>query len=579
MSRANKMSQEYHQVLHNRIRLAFGIIMLFAALLVVRLFFLQVLAGAYYDTLASRQQNSSQILTPRRGEIYLRERNGELLPLASTKEGYLLYLNPRLLKNPTEVYQKLSALVTIPEENFEKRALKKDDPYEVLLHRLDRKTAEKINALKLEGVGTALEEWRVYPAKNLAAHLVGFLGYKGDTLEGRYGLERYFEETLRGRTGYLEADSSASGTLLELGRRLFLPPEEGQDLILTIEPNVQTFLEKKLGELEEKWRPGRGGGIVLEPFTGKILALAAFPDFDPNIYGRTEHLENFLNPVVENIFELGSVFKPLTLAAAFNEKILTPESTYYDRGYLVLDGYTIKNFDEKGRGEVTMQKVLEESLNTGAAWAAGKLGKEKMREYFFNYGLGEKTGITLPGEVKGNLENLHSRREVEYATVSFGQGVSVTPLGFARAVAALANGGKLMKPYLIEKIVRPGREDIVIKPEIIREVISPETSETISKMLVKVVDDALLGGTVKFKPWTSAAKTGTAQIPLRDKKGYSEEFLHSFFGWAPGFDERFLIFLWMEKPQGVRYASQSLGPIWQELMQFLLTYYEVPPDR
>ena len=226
-----------------------------------------------------------------------------------------------------------------------------------------------------------------------------------------------------------------------------------------------------------------------------------------------------------------------------------------------------------------MQKVLEESLNTGAAFAAGKLGKENMRKYFTAYGLGEKTGVELPGEVAGNLSNLSSKRDVEYATASFGQGVSATPLEFARAIAALANGGKLMKLYLVERIVRPGREDVITEPEVVREVLTPETSETISKMLVKVVDDALLGGTVKFKRFTAAAKTGTAQIPLKDAKGYSEEYLHSFFGWAPGFDAKFLVFLYMEKPQGVRYASQSLGPSWAEITQFLLTYYEIPPDR
>lgn len=547
--------------------------------MLTRLFFLQVVSGAYYRTQASRQQNFSQILSPRRGEIYLRERSGELIPLASTKEGYALFINPKELNNPQEAWQKLSEVSRLDEEEFFKRASKKDDPYEVVAHKLERSDAQKIEALQIKGVGLVPEEWRVYPAKTLAAHAVGFLGYNGDELEGRYGLEHYFEEVLKGSSGFVNGSRSAGGILLDLGKRFFSPPEEGYDIILTLEPNVQTFLEKKLGEVQEAWQPARGGAIILEPATGKILALAAFPAFDPNTYGENETLDVFLNPLTENIFEFGSVFKPLTVAAALNEKIITPETTYYDKGYLVLDGYTIKNFDEKGRGETTIQKVLEESLNTGAAYVAGKLGKEKMRDYFISYGLGEKTGITLPGEVNGNVSNLYSRREVEYATASFGQGVSATPLAFSRAIAALANGGKIMKPYLVESIARPGREDIVFEPEVVREVITPETSDIISRMLVKVVDDALLGGTVKFKHWTSAAKTGTAQIPLEGVKGYSDDVLHSFFGWAPGFDERFLVFMWMERPHGVRYASQSLGPAWAEIMQFLLTYYEVPPDR
>ncbi|MDP3762746.1 MAG: penicillin-binding protein 2 [bacterium] len=562
-----------------RIRLVFALVIAGASLIIVRLFFLQVVSGEYYKTQASRQQNFSQILTPRRGEIYLSDRKGNMLSLASTKEGYLLFINPQKIKEPEAVLEKLKPLVPLERGNFLKRAAKTSDPYEIVAHRLDRAAALAIEELKIEGVGIVPEEWRTYPLKSLAAHVVGFLGYKDDELIGRYGLEHYFEDELRGNDGYLDADLSAGGVLLELGKNLFEPPEEGHDLVLTIDSNVQVFLEKKLKSIQEKWNPSGGGGIIMDPETGKILAMAAFPNFDPNTYGETQSLATFINPLVENIFEFGSVFKPLTMAAALNERVLTPQTTYFDKGYLILDGYKIENFDQKGRGETTMQKVLEESLNTGAAFAAGKLGKENMREYFTAYGLGEKTGVELPGEVAGNLSNLSSKRDVEYATASFGQGVSATPLEFARSIAALANGGKIMKPYLVERIVRPGREDVVTKPEVVREVITPETSETISKMLVKVVDDALLGGTVKFERFTAAAKTGTAQIPLKNAKGYSEEYLHSFFGWAPGFDAKFLVFLYMEKPQGVKYASQSLGPSWAEITQFLLTYYEVPPDR
>ncbi|OGF52445.1 hypothetical protein A3I27_03275 [Candidatus Giovannonibacteria bacterium RIFCSPLOWO2_02_FULL_43_11b] len=562
-----------------RIRIAFFILLVAGGFLLGRLFFLQVVSGAYYKTQAQRQQNFSQILTPKRGDIYLRERSGELIPVASTKEGYLLFINPKKLENPDDAFKKLSKIIKLDKEDFLDRASKKDDPYEVVAHRLDRKAAEKVTDLKLENVGLSPEEWRVYPAKNVASHVVGFLGYKDDELEGQYGIERFFEKELKGMTGQVAGSQSAGGILLELGKRFFSPPEEGYDVVLTLEPNVQAFVEKKLKEVEEAWKPSGGGAIVIEPKTGKILAMAAFPNFDPNTYGKSESLDVFINPVVESVFEFGSVFKPLTMAAGINERVVTPETTYFDKGYLTLDGYTIKNFDEKGRGETTMQNVLSESLNTGAAFVAGKLGKENMRRYFGAYGLGEKTGITLPGEVKGNLKNLNSMLDIEYATAAFGQGVSATPLEFARATSALANGGKIMKPYIIERILRPGRQDIVFGPEEVRQIITLETADTISRMLVKVGDEALLGGTAKFKYWTAAAKTGTAEIPNKEGKGYSDQYLHSFLAYAPGFDARFLLFMYIEKPQGVRYASTSLGPYYEQIMQFLLTYYDVPPDR
>lgn len=307
--------------------------------------------------------------------------------------------------------------------------------------------------------------------------------------------------------------------------------------------------------------------------------MAGFPSFDPNTYGKTESLGAFVNPLVENVYEFGSVFKSLTMAAGLDKGVVTPDTKYFDKGFLELDGYTIRNFDGKGRGEVTMRKVLDESLNTGAAFVAQQLGHDSMRDYFTAYGLNQKTGITLPGEVRGNLENLSSKRQIEYATAAFGQGISATPLEFARAAAALANGGKIMQPYLVERIVRPGRGDIVFEPKEVGQAIKPEISVTISQMLAEVADDALLGGTVKFKHWTAAAKTGTAQIPKTDGKGYSGEYLHSFLAYAPAFDAKFLLFMYIEKPQGVQYASHSLGPYYTDIMQFLLTYYDVPPDR
>lgn len=561
-----------------KIRIAFGIFVMLAFLILARLFFLQVVSGAYYKTQSYRQQNLSQEKSPRRGDIFLREKNGKLITLASTKTGYLAFVNNKKLKNPSLVYEKLSAIIPLEREAFDKAVLRTEDPYEVVAHKVEREAAQKIRALGIEGLEVAPEEWRFYPAKKLAAHLAGFVGYNGDELEGRYGLESFFEDELRGREGFTKTSHSA-GFLTQLGKNFLSPPSEGYDIILTIEPNVQAFLERALDKAREKWHPVGGGAIILEPKTGKIIAMAAFPAFDPNTYEKNEELGIFLNPLIESVFEFGSVFKTITMASGLDAGAVTPETTYFDAGKLELDGYTISNFDGKGRGRVTMQHVLEQSLNTGAAFVAQKLGKDNMRKYFTDFGLGEKTGVTLPGEVAGQIKNLSSRQRIEYATASFGQGISVTPLEFARAAAALANGGKIMKPYLVERIIRPGREDIVVKPEVAREVIRPETGETISRMLVQVVDKALLEGAVKSKNFTMAAKTGTAQIPLENAKGYSEEYLHSFLGYAPGFDARFLVFMYMQKPQGVRYASYSLGPYFEELMHFLLTYYEVPPDR
>lgn len=394
------------------------------------------------------------------------------------------------------------------------------------------------------------------------------MGYRGDDLVGQYGIEKFHEEYLRGTTEDVTKDSFTE-TLINLGRGFFISPFENRDIILTIEPSVQGFLENSLEKIFNQYSAESAGGIILDPQTGKILAMAARPDFDPNFYGKVKNPALFLNPLVSNIFEFGSVFKPLTFSAALDQNKITSQTTYYDNGYLEIDGVRIENYDAKGRGRVDMQTVLNESLNTGAVFIMRQLGKESFKNYFLNFGLGEKTGIGLPDEVKGNVNGLNSPREIEYATASFGQGIAVTPIEFATAFASLANGGKLVKPYIIE-------ED---QPIIKRQVIKGETSEEITRILAKVVDEALLGGTVKNEHYSIAAKTGTAQIPSENKKGYSEDYLHSFIGYAPAYEAKFLVFLYLKSPQGVKYASQSLTPSFMDIMKFLLNYYEVPPDR
>jgi len=436
-----------------------------------------------------------------------------------------------------------------------------------------------LRGLDVEGVGLVPAEWRYYPAEEAASQVIGFLGYKGDDLIGRYGIERYYNDILEGKSGYVRGERSAGGFLLDLGRRIFQSPEEGFGVVLTLDINVQLFLEEVLGEALEDLGAMSAGGIIIEPKTGKILAMAALPSFDPNQYSNVEDINIFVNSLVEKVYELGSVFKPLTMAAAIDKGAITPETKYYDHGFLVLNNRRIENYDGKGRGEVDMQRVLEESLNTGAVFAMQSLGKDEFYEYMINYGLDSKTDIELPGEVVGNLANLDTNRDIEYATASYGQGVAVSGISAARAFSALANGGVLMKPYIVDRVIKPGRADYLAEPKVQGRVISEETSETISRMLAQVVDRALLGGTLKNPDYTIAAKTGTAFMPKEGALGYSDQFLHSFFGYGPAFDAKFLTFLYLEKPQGVRYASQSLARPFMNIMDFLFNYYEIPPDR
>ena len=555
----------------DRMKLTVIFIILIVAAVASRLFFIQIISHQAYLDLAKKQQGFSRILEPKRGDIYYKNKNGELAKAATTKVGSLLYLNTKLLKESENTFNKLNAVTSIDRDLFNKIVKKINDPYEILKHRISREEADKIAVLNLPGVGLDEERWRDYPAGALGSHILGFISALSadESATGKYGAEKYYDGILKGAPGKISGDSDPKGILIALSEASQVNPTEGQDLVLTIEPIVQRAAEEELKKLKEKWRATAGGILIIDPKTGAIKALAGSPDFDPNKYQTENNLGVFLNPYVEKIFEMGSVFKPLTMSAALDQGVLTPDTAYVDMGQIKIGDRIIKNFDGKAHGTRTMTQVLEESLNTGAVFAMQSVGEEKLKEYFHKFGLADKTGVDLPGELRGDLSNLESGREVEFATASFGQGVAVTPLGFAMALSALANGGHLMKPFIKDGTA----------PQIVRDVIKPQTSETITKMLVDVVDMSLAGGKLKMPRMSIAAKTGTAQVANIGGKGYSDQFLHSFFGYFPAYDPKFLILIFLEKPQGVKYASQSITDTFKALVEFLINYYTIPPDR
>jgi cell division protein FtsI/penicillin-binding protein 2 len=291
-----------------------------------------------------------------------------------------------------------------------------------------------------------------------------------------------------------------------------------------------------------------------------------------------ESLSVFNNQLVEGVYEMGSIVKPLTVAIGLDTGAITPTTTYEDRGQLTADGYTIYNYDKKVRGVVDMQEVLSKSLNTGVSFVVSRVGNEEFSEYLLRL-IGEPTGIDLPKEGSPLVSNLKNNRDIEFMTASYGQGIAMTPIAITRALAALGNGGYLVSPHVVSKIEYEVGVSKVIKPEKGAQVFSQKTSEDISRMLTRVVDEALAGGTVALPRHSVAAKTGTAQI-ARPGGGYLEDqFLHSFFGYFPAFEPQFIVFLYHVNPKGAEYASQTLTDPFMNITKFLINYYEIPPDR
>lgn len=549
-------------------------------IIIARLFSLQILKHDFYTAKAYEQRQFLTTISPLRGGIFTRDKFNESYPLALNKKFNLLFAVPKEIEDINETAKKLASVVDLKEENIALILSKKDDPYEPLKHKIDDELAEKIKSLDLKGIRLVSEIFRYWPEQNLASHLVGYFGFKNGIEGGQYGLEGFYDENLKGAEGTFEGEKDTQGYWIASGDKDVTPAKNGIDLLLTIDRNIQFKAEEELAKAVEKHKAKSGTIIAMEPKTGRILALANLPNFNPNEFKKTS-IEVFKNPAVSSLFEPGSVFKPLTLAAALNEGKISPNTTYEDTGEARLNGYVIKNSDLKAHGIQTMTQVLEKSLNTGAIFAENQLGRETFKNYLKNFGFVEKTEIDLQGEVRGDISNLEKKgegRDINFATASFGQGVAITPIEMVRAFAALANGGKIMRPYIVEEMVQSDKSIKRFEPQIVRRIISEQTSSNITAMLISAVRNGY-GHYAGVPGYFVAGKTGTAQVPESGKKGYSDKTIHSFVGFAPAWNPAFIILVKLDEPQGVRFAESSAAPVFKELASFILNYYEIPPDE
>lgn len=563
-----------------RIKIISFFIILVSFIFVVRIFTLQVVQKEVFAERADRQYVTPSSNIFERGSILFTRKDGELVSGAMQISGFKLAINPDAIKDKEGLYKKLSAIIELDYEDFMLKANKKNDPYEDIIGELPKDVADKISALKLTGVEMHKEKWRFYPGNNVAAHSLGFVGYNGDSLEGRYGLERQYNNILSRDKDNPYVNFFAE-VFSDLKDNLFLDTTKKGDIVTSIEPNVESFLEKEINIVRDKYDADAIGGIIMNPVDGSIYAISSKPDFDLNNFSKVKDVSLFRNPLVENVLEFGSIVKPLVIASALDAKVITANTSYNDTGSVVVEKKQIFNFDKKGRGpNTTMQEVLNQSLNTGMVYAYQKLGKERMRDYMLAFGIKDKTGVDLPNETGGLVANLNSPRELEYANASFGQGIAMTPINMIRALASLSNGGNLVTPHFAQKIKYDDGTFKELTYPTTQTKISPESSEEITRMLVTVMDKSLKGGTAKFERHSVAVKTGTAQVAREDGKGYYDDRnTHSFFGYFPAYDPKFIVLLYAVNPKGTLFASVTWSDPFLNITKFLLNYYEVPPDR
>ncbi|MBI2626892.1 MAG: penicillin-binding protein 2 [Parcubacteria group bacterium] len=540
-----------------------GFIILVAFVLIGwRLFHVGYLRHTYYQALKEQQivfQNDASS----RGSILIKDlpSNNLILSAVSEKE-YKIELSKKKPVQIDRVLNLLSGIVSFDVDRVLNDFLDSSKSKVVIIGGLNQDQISKIRSLGLDSLNIIASPKRIYPLGSLAAHVFGFLGFQGQDRVGQYGIEAQYEDLLSGKNSSKNSSDPSDKI-------------QNANLILTIDKNIQSYVEEVMNEIYKKWEASGASVIVQDPGSGAILAMAATPSFDPNNYS-TSPTSRFINPTVQEVFEPGSSFKPITMAAGLDLGEITPKTTYVDPGMVRIGSYTITNFNGKNFGVQTMTQVLEKSLNTGAIFVERKIGDENFLSYVERFGFGRKTGIDLFGETSGDIQNLYSKRPVNFATAAFGQGVAVTPIQLITAYSAIANGGKLMKPYLVDKIIFSDGKEEIAKSSIVGRPISETTALTLQQMLVSAVDNGF--DKARVKGYDVAGKTGTAQIP-DGKGGYSDEFIHNFLGFAPAYNAKFTVLLKLDRPKGIKFSSDSLSPPFAKISRFLVNYFSVSPTR
>jgi cell division protein FtsI/penicillin-binding protein 2 len=544
-----------------------------------RFFVLQVVSHEYYAALAADQHTLLAKFFPKRGSIYLADSQtpDNLFPAAVNRPSAVVYANPQEIEDPVTAARAVAPLLGLDETLVLAKLDRRDDPYEILKRRAGDDEVAAVKTLGIRGVYFASESVRFYPEAADLSQITGFVG-ENETGErvGRYGLESRWQDQLAGRQGLLIAEQDPLGGLIGSAERSFEPAQDGADLVLTVDRAIQHVVCQKLREAVKRHRADGGSVVVLDPKTGAVMAMCSDPAFDANDYAVTADLGTFNNPAIFAPYEPGSVFKPVTMAGAIDAGRASPTSTFDDSGAVVIGSHAIHNSDGKAHGVVTMNEVLEQSLNTGTVFVARQLGKERFREYVSAFGFGEKTGLDTASEAPGDVSSLKKAGEIYMATGSFGQGITATPLQMAVAYGAIANGGRLMQPYLVAE-VRDGDMVERTEPKFVRQAVGKRAANLVASMLVNVVENGH-GKPAKVPGYWVAGKTGTAQIP--GVGGYeADAFIGSFVGFAPVDDPVFVMAVKIIRPRDVEWAESSAAPLFGDIASYLLKYLQVPPTR
>lgn len=554
-----------------RIRFIGGVFILLLSVSIARAFYLQIYEQERFAHLAEKQHLKVVQLTPSRGAIY----DATNSALAVSIEMDSLFAEPRNMEDIAAAAAELAPVLGMTKEAVEKR-LRSAKGFVWVARRLTPEIAAAVRKLDIDGIGFVKEPKRFYPNAEIGSHVIGFTGLDPEGLEG---IERKYDSTLLGNTGYMVTERDALGRDIGTRDMMMKSASAGQNIALTIDKNIQYIAEKELAAAVESSRAKGGIAIVMEPHSGRLLAMANYPTFNPNQLGKFPQ-QALRNRAITDSFEPGSTMKVFLIAAALQEKAISQNDAFNcENGAFNIGGRTIHDTHKYGR--LSIGEILKYSSNIGAAKIGSRLGPERLYGYLKGFGFGAKCNIDLPGEVGGYLRNKSQWYGVDLATISFGQGISVSAIQLAAAMSAIANGGNLMQPYIVEKIMDSNGGVLKNFSPLNRlKIISPETAGIVAKMMEAVAAEGGTGTAAAVDGYRVAGKTGTAQKADPVTKGYSaDKRTASFVGFVPAENPRLTIVIIVDEPKTSAYGGVVAAPAFSAIARQSLCYLRVSPNQ
>lgn len=550
-----------------------GFLLLFA-FIVARLFYWQVVRAEELSALGQAQYDRQIILTSQRGEI----KTSDGYAIAANKLAYLVFANPKEVKDSKKEADELEKFLPPLKSATISALLAKDKYWIPLQSHITNEVKEKIEAKNLPGIGFQEQTLRLYPEASVAAKILGFVG-KDDmgNDKGYFGLEGYYDRQLRGKNGIAIITNDARGKPILANMNDTTAKVDGRDLLLHIDRRIQFTLDHELKNGITKYGAMGGMAVIMDPKTGGILAMSAYPTFDPTTYAQFSD-SLYSNQVISYAYEPGSTFKPLIMASAIDAGLVMPDTQCtICSGPVTIGEYQIKTWNDKYKANSTMTDVIIHSDNTGMVFTGRLLGLDRILKYLGAFGIGSSTGIDLQGEVYPSLRDRDNWYPIDLATATFGQGLTVTPIQLLTAFSAIANEGKRMEPHVVAKIETPEGQTIAIPPKVLSTPISPQTAKVVTEMMVKAVD---IGEARFAKPagYRIAGKTGTAQIPVAGHYDPTKT-IASFIGFAPADDPKFLMLVVIDRPSTSIYGAETAAPLFFRVVKNILTYYNIPPTE